>query len=291
VAGAVIELFPQNPPKVQLPPLGVFTTLHIERAPDAGGAPGAFAEIGTAPIDTSDEFTYYQDIAGDDTAWYRHRFSNGAATFSGRSPAIQAGDSVVRQDVRAEIPDLDITAAMWDRWGRYVLSDLYMLGIWKEDEGEIVITTTNNVPTERYTVPGYIRDVYRVELRDQNGSVLEQLSDPEEVAFSAGNRQLRIFDASLPATNVHYWAIGKAQYRTLGELTDDFYVLALHMLLVRYAQYRKRQRLNWKKFITFDPTTDILPKDIDMFIAEEKSEVAVRAAALANPEPPIPIPN
>lgn len=291
MTAALVELFPPNPPKAQQPPAGLFTRVLIERAPDGGGVPGAFAQIADVAIDTSDEFTYYQDVAGDTTAWYRHRYSNGVATFSGYSDAIQAGDSVVRQDVRAEIPDLDITAAMWDRWGRYVLADLYILGIWKEDEAQIVITQNGSVPTQRYAVPGYIRDVYRVELRDNNGDVLDSLTDPEEVAFSATNRQIRIFDAQ-PATSLYrYWVVGKAQYRTMGELTDDFHVIALHMLLVRYAQFRKRQRLNYKKFITMDPTTDILPRDIDAFIAEEKSEVAVRAAALANAEPAIPMPN
>lgn len=288
MAAGVVELFPPNPPKVQQPPLGVYTRVLIERAATQGGA---YAQIADVAIDTGDEFTYYADQTGDSTYWYKYRYSNGVVLFSGYSDETQAGMSVVREDARAEIPDLDITAAMWDRWGRFVMADLYMLGIWKEDEGQIVITQNGTVPTQRYAVPHYIRDVYRIELRDSNGDVLDSLTDPEEVAFSAGNRQIRIFDAE-PATSMYrYWVVGKAQYRTLGELTDDFFVLALHMLLVRYAQYRKRQRLNWKKFITFDPTTDILPRDIDMFIAEEKSEVAVRAAALANPEPPIAIPN
>jgi hypothetical protein len=289
MAAGVVELFPPNPPKAQQPPTGIYTRVLIERSATQGGA---YAQIADVAIDTSDEFTYYADQTGDSTFWYKYRYSDGGVSFSGYSDETQAGMSVVREDARAEIPDLDITAAMWDRWGRLVLADLYFLGIWKEDEGEIVVTAgADGASVESYAVPHYIRDVYRVELRDNYGHVLDSLTDPEEVAFSATNRRIRIYDAEAATTSYRYWVVGKAQYRTMGELMDDFHVIALHMLLVRYLQFRKKQRANFKKFITFDPTTDVLPKDIEAMIAEEKSEVAVRAAALSQPEPPISIPN
>jgi len=296
VAAGQVELYPQNPPRNQQPAGGgVYTTIRIERAADVAGAPGAFAEIGTVPIDTGEEWTYYLDQNGDSTAWYQYRYSNLANNIqSAYANYIQAGDSVVRQSVRSEIPDLDITVAMWDRWGREVMIDLFVEGIWKPDEGQIVITSTANVPDESYALPSHLRDLIAIETRDSSGrhsATLEVGPSRDEGDYQLGptNRRVRIFDPST-STSTTYWAIGKAQYRNLGELTDDFFTLAMHMLLVKYAMFRQHQRLNWKKFITFDPTTDILPRDLAGFIQQEKIEVATRVSRLALPEPPLPLP-
>lgn len=288
MGAAIVELFPPNPPPAQLPPLGVFTRILIERAPDAGGAPGAFVQIDNVAIDASDEFTYYADVGGDDTAWYRVRYANTALTsFSGYGDSIQAGDSVIRQWARGEFPETSLTLAMWNRWGQQVLIDLYAHGIWKLDEAQLTLTTqAGGVVDETYAIPAKIRDVIGVEIRDNaNGLLVETLEDGEWVGHT--NRKLRIFNAS---TAYGYWIVGKAQYRALGELTDDFYMLALHLLFVKVLLFRKRQRANFKQFVTMDPTTDMNPDQLGRMIADERLEVAERVKALALAEPAIPIP-
>lgn len=285
MSAAVVELFPPNPPPSQV---GTFQRILVERAPDAGGAPGAFVQIDNVPIDTSDEFTYYADVGGDDTAWYRIRYANTALTvFSGYGDYIQAGDSVIRQWARGEFPETSLTIAMWDRWGKQVLIDLYTHGIWKLDEAQVTLTTqAGNVVDEVYAIPAKIRDVIAVEVRDLSTGLLNETLEDGEWATHT-NRKIRIFGAG---TAYGYWIVGKAQYRALGELTDDFYMLALHLLFVKVLLFRKRQRANFKQFVTMDPTTDMNPDQLGRMIADERLEVAERVKALALAEPAIPIP-
>lgn len=152
-----------------------YTLMRVERAPDAAGVPGAFAEITAVDIDDSDLYTLYNDAVGAATDWYRHRWSNAAGTvFSGYSPSLQAGDSQMRQWIRADIPDADLTATIWDRWIDQSLIDLYAFGLWKPVTQTVTVTSSNGAVDRLYGINGEIRDVFAVEVIGTDASAIHQ---------------------------------------------------------------------------------------------------------------------
>jgi len=243
---------------------------------------GVWAEIATPAITVNDEVTLYQDLAGTTTDWYRHRWANTALTVnSAYSTEIQAGDSTVRQWLKADIPDKDITTTQIDTWISQTLVDLYARGMWKPDRSTVTITTQNGSGDEYYDIPAAIRDVYRVE-KVSNDSLLRHVAWLYEGQWEQIGRQVRIYKST---TSYKYVVHGKALYQTIGQLAQDYFMLAFRMTRVRVLQFRLSQRSNFYKAVTFDKTTDINTQDIRAMIQEAEIQIErdIRALALAEP--------
>jgi hypothetical protein len=261
--------------------------MRVERAPDAAGAPGAFAEIADVEIDDSDLYTLYNDNAGAPTDWYRHRWANLAGSvFSGYSASLQAGDSQMRQWIRADIPDADLTAAVWDRWIDQALIDLYAFGLWKPVSQTITPTSSSGAVDRVYGINGELRDVYAVEVIGTDASAIHQYQLIGNEFMQEG-RNIRIPSAS---TGYKYVIWGKARFATVGELTDEGYMLLYHMVRAKYLQFRENSRANYRKFIIIDRDSDITPEQIRQMKVDAHAEVERRIKALAYAEPAVPVP-
>lgn len=276
---AVVALYPPNPSD------GVTTyqRLLIERSPNAGAAPsGAWAQIVDLLIDSTGEATYYLDTSSATDSWHRWRWANTALTaFSGYSDPLQVGDSQPRQWLVSDVPDLDVTTARWQSWIDQALIDLYTNGIWKY--ARTTLTPVDN--TEYYGLPAEIRDVFSVEYGSNDSYVLHMnwLTDGD---WAQHGRQVRIFEgASAVKMVVH----GKAEFRNVGELTNDYFVLLKVMVMKKYLDWRLMQRANFFQWPVLTPKSDVGPQDLRNMITDLKMEIATRVAALALPEPIVPI--
>jgi hypothetical protein len=263
-----------------------YEQMIVQRAPNAAGVPGAFVQIAAVPIDFSDLYTLYNDPAGAPTDWYRHLWWDGALLFSGESPALQAGDSQMRQWIRSDIPDADLTGTKWDDWIDQSLIDLYAFGLWKPMSQIITPTSANGAVNRSYNINGELRDVYAVEVIGTDASAVHQYQLVGNEFVQEG-RSIRI-----PAASVGYKYViwGKARFATVGELTDEGYMLLYHMVRAKYLQYRENQRANYRKFIVMDRDSDISPEQIRQMKVDAQAEVEKRKNALAFAEPAIPVP-
>lgn len=256
-----------------------FQRVLIERAPDPGNV---FAQIADLPITANDEVTLYQDNSGTPTDWYRHRWGvTGGGTYSDYSSGIQGGDSTVRQWLRADIPDKDITTTQIQQWIDQVLVDLYARGMWKPDRATITITAPGGVSAEYYDLPASIRDVFGLEIVS-NDTNMRHVAWLGEGQWMQVGRQIRIFAAT---TSYKYVVHGKAQYQTIGQLANDYFMLAFRMARLRVLQWRLSQRSNFYKAVTFDKVTDINTPDIRAMIQEAQVDIErdIRSLALAEP--------
>lgn len=263
-----------------------YANLRLHRAPDAAGVAGVWALIATVAIDPSDEYTVYTDTGGEDTSWYRWEWQNAAATLtSNPSPAIQAGDSVVRQWLKGDIGDADIGNDKWDRWTKQTLIDLFNRGIWKNAAATITITKgSDGTFNEWYDIPAAIRDVMAVE-RASNDALLRHNDWITHGEWQQVDRDIRLVAAS---DTLKYRVHGKAQYDAIGELTDDYFMLAYRMIRLRLLQYRLGQRSNFYRHTIFDKSTDIGIPELRTMVADAKVEIAEDIKALAGPEPMVP---
>ena len=264
-----------------------YQNLLLYRAPDAAGVAGAFALIATVAIDSSDEYTAYTDTGGEDTSWYQWKWSatSGTPVPSNASPAIQAGDSVVRQWLKGDIGDADVTNAMWDRWTKQTLVDLYNRGIWKPVRA--TVTATKNADgtfVERYGVAGAIRDIIDVEQVTPD-AYLGHVNWLRSGEWTRDGRQVRLIGAT---DTVKYVVHGKAQYASIGELTDDYFMLAYRMIRLRLLEYRLGQRANFYRHIVYTKESDINIPEIRSMIQDARVEIAEDIKNLALPEPMIP---
>ena len=277
----------QNKVYMSNPPDGTTTyaNLRLYRAPDAGGTAGAFALIATVAIDASDEYTAYTDTGGEDTSWYRWEWVTSGGVASNPSPALQAGDSVVRQWLKGDIGDADVTNAMWDRWTKQTLIDLYNRGIAKNTVATVTITTgSDGTFNEWYDIPSSIRDVTAVE-RASDDALLRHSHWVTQGEWQQVGRDIRLFGAT---DTYKYRVHGKAQFESIGELTDDYFMLAYRMIRLRLLNYRLSQRSNFYRHTIFDKSTDIGIPELRAMIADAKVEIAEDIKALAGPEPLVP---
>jgi len=262
----------------------LYTNIRVERAPDAAGIPGSFAEIANITIDATDEFTAYIDTTGDSLSWYRYRYADLAGVgFSGYTDAGQVGTNKVKTWAMRNMPDADLTTPFWDQWIEEILVDCFSKGIWKEDYSDVVPTTSAGQVTQKYGVPAKIRDVIRIERIGADGRVQQQLHASE---YDARARNLWIYNASTAYT---YRVWGKTRFNAVGEMTDDFFELLHEMLRVKYYDFRANGRGNYRAYIVLDRNADVSPEQLMKFHDMAQRNVAAGVAALSYGEPAIPV--
>lgn len=265
-----------------------YSYVSIERTTDSSSSPNpaSWAEITRPAISTSDEFTLYVDTGGSSSSWYRHRWSTAATagTYSDYSDSIQAGDSQIRQWIMADIPDSTIVAATWQRWIDQTLIDLFSYNIWLPQHISVTPTTTSNVVDEYYVVPQLIRDVYGVEAVATSGNASHKFWLDPILDWVQMGRQVRLFNAT---TSYNYVLHGKGIYTSVGLLTYDFFMLAYHMVRLKYILYQVNQRANYRQFIVMDRVSDITVEQLRSMQKDEEGQIEWRRRALSIAEPAV----
>lgn len=213
----------------------VWTTILLERAPDNGGAPGAFAQIASIAIDTANEDTHYVDAAGAATSWYKHRFSDGV-TNDDYSAAIQYGDYLVRQWIKQDIPDADITNTRWDSWRDQAIQDMHNEGLTRP--AEIQTLTPTSVTNEWFDLNAEIRRVTHMERYYTNGELMADFNN-----YTQRGRKLRI---KRPIVSAVYKVYGVAEIRCLADLDDELFTVLKWGMRMYYCDWRRLQRLDMR---------------------------------------------
>ncbi|HET7713849.1 MAG TPA: hypothetical protein VFK94_06440 [Patescibacteria group bacterium] len=215
-----------------------YTNILLERAPDVGGAPGTFAQIASITIDVTNEMTHYVDTAGTATDWYRHRYNTGA-TNSDYSGAIQYGDYTVRQWIKADIVDADITSSDWDRWRDQTMNDIALMDLGRMAPYSTIAPTSYT--TEWYDLAAEQRTVVRVDIYDTSGYYIT--STPE---WEQQGRQIRIVN---PNTSLRYRVYATAEIRSFKDLDDELFMLLYWGMRLRYIDKRIADRTHFRKFL------------------------------------------
>lgn len=222
-------------------------------------------------------------MSGSVDSWYQHRWANtGGTVFSGYSDNIQAGDSPLKQRLKGDIPDADLTDSFWNRWITRAMLQLYNLGVWYE--GRATITPTKlisaNTVDERYVIPGALRQVFSVEIIDKTTTQLIAWLDADE--WTVENRTIRLIR---PSDQWLYVLHGKQQYQQLGELTNDVEELAYHLIRRMYLQKRINDRINFRKWVVFDRTSDVTLKDLREQLHDVLADITEAKRTIEMPEP------
>ncbi len=266
-----------------------YDTIYLQRAPDSGGSPGAWATITHFSIDADGNFTEYVDASGVATSWYRYYYDIAAASNpSNFSAPMQAGSFLARSWILADIPDPDILTSAWDRWVQEAITDLWTEeGIWNWGRETITPTTTGSTPAgmadEWYGLPIEIEQVVKVEAVDSSTLLHRDWLYPEEEWQQVG-RELRLFGADINYTL--YVVHGKVRFRYPGELTEAFYMLFYWMVRMKYLQFREAQRANFLEWVTFGQRrSSITPEQIRLFKADARAEIDRRRDILGEIEP------
>lgn len=240
----------------------VFTNTLLERAPDSGGVPGTFAQIASLTIDTAREFTKYVDALGEATSWYRWRYTDGT-TNGDYSTNIQFGDYKVRQWIKSDILDTDITNSNWDQWRDETIIDMANEGLGRpvETPQDFAPATFKNMEVD---VRSDIRRVVRVELfkNDNFYTVIRN--------WHQFGRKLRIF---FPRTTFTYRVWGIGELRGLIDLDDNLFEILKWGMKMRYTDFRKNQRLDLRAFLARTRQTDTSSvRDFQALYLEAKRE-------------------
>lgn len=283
---ANIELWFDNPRAEDRYPVGIYAKVRIERAPDSSGVPGAFSQVAVIAINNREEATPYIDTVGDSLSWYRHRWSDSNdANPSDYSDAMQVQDSLVKQRAIQDLRDAtDITSGMWNDWIRQSVESLYEDGIWWWWRETITPTLlSDGSPADYYDLPYTIRDAFWLEKVDPTTlrHISWQFLNTEWTALG-GAGQLRIYNAD---TNAKYVVHGKRQYRNLGELTDDYWLLISEKVRLKYLKFRADQLAHTRKFVFLDKRIEVNPPDLDKMIARVDGNIAAKVRALVLEEP------
>lgn len=261
-----------------------FQRIRVERAPDAAGAPGAFVEIASIAIDEFDEFTAYVDSGGENTSWYRARYANTAGTsFSDYTDARQVGSNKVKDRLKKNIPDADLTDPFWDQWIDQALIDLMAEGIWKHADYTITPTKTGSVVNTTYGIQGNIRDVFELWALTTDGTRIVRMDAGEWVQKG---REITIFAAT---DQRKYEVHGRRKFAVIGELTEDFEQIAYYLVRAAYFEYRENGRGNYRAYIVLDRASDISPEQLRQFKLDSIAAANKRIAALSWGEPAIPV--
>lgn len=269
---SIIKVDIPNPPDIDT----TYATIELSRSPDNSTWSVIAAAI---TIDPENEYTDYEDDSGSTSSYYRWRYRKpSAGAYSDPSTGFIVGDSVPRQWVKANITDTAIGNALWNQWLEESMTELWTLGIWYEDTQTITPADAagTTVTAEYYNLTGRLRDVFSVELveKDSPNHHLVWLTADE---WSQENRRLRLFE---PDENYKYVAHGKAQYKRLGQLTDDYYDLVLWMLRKRYVDFQLDKRKDFRRYIVSDPSRDITIEQLNILREQADREIARRVAAL-----------
>ena len=137
---------------------------------------------------------------------------------------------------------------------------------------------------DSYGVAGAIRDIIDVE-QVSNDAYLLHSNWLRSGEWIRDGRQVRLI---APSDSVLYVVHGKAQYASIGELTDDYFMLAYRMIRLRLLEYRLGQRSNFYRWTVMDKVSDIGPNDLRAMIQDARGEIAEDIKNLALPEPMIP---
>lgn len=220
--------------------IATYQKVRIQRAPDSSGVPGAYSNVVLLDIDSSNENTNYTDTGGvASTDWYHHRWeTTDGLTVSAYSAALQAGDYLIRQWVKSDIPDADITNTMWDYWRDQAIQDLSFEQVARPADTQS-LTATGNTTDQWYSLNAGIRIVTRVDMYSGNDYV--GWTDQWEQR----GRQLRLF---FPDSALTYKVYGIGEIRNLGDLDDELFMLVYWMVRRAYLDFRIAQRANWKNF-------------------------------------------
>jgi len=262
--------------------LTTYQKIRIERAPDSSGAPGAFALVTTIDIDSFNESTDYTDTgASAITDWYRHRWeSTGGGVVSQWSDSLQAGDSIVRQWISADVPDADRTDTMWDRWRDQAFQEMAF-----EQLGRPVtqtLTPSASANDEFFDLESDVRIVTRVDMYD--GSDYMGWTDQWEQR----GRQVRIF---YPDSSFTYKVYAIGELRDYGDIDDELFMLVYWLIRRAYLDYRIAQRANWKLFQVAERPDDtstqslinlrsLADREVQLRIQKAKQIVAMPARGL-----------
>lgn len=248
-----------------------FQRARVERAPDVAGAPGAFTEITNILLDSNADHTNYTDTAGTSTDWYRYRWANTAGTvFSDYSPSRQAGDYKIREWIKADIPDADITNTDWDRWRDQVFSDLALQGLGKIT-GTLYSWTPASNTDEWQNIDGRVSTVLQVDIY-KGSDKLTTLTDWYQVG-----RKIRI-PSPRSTWTYKYW--GVEEIRNIGDLSDEMFNIVYWGMRLKYLFRRLADRQNFKFYLSADKTSDITITDLEKMAAEARSEYEVRLASV-----------
>lgn len=233
-----------------LPSDGVATyqRWRIERAPDSAGSPGAYAEIVNQALDAFNENQVYIDSAGAVDSWYRYRYSNtGLTVNSTYSGGRQAGSYTVRDWLQADIPDADITPALWDQWRDMAIQEFRGKGIGRPVRYPVSITPSSTTD-EMHDLPAEIRNVVRVDVYYGSNWIT---STPQ---YHQWGRQIRIFK---PVTTLTYKLWGIGEIRTLADIDDELFPLLYWYMRLKYLDFRLHERERSRAFLTADKVSDV----------------------------------
>jgi hypothetical protein len=261
---------PQTTIVAPLPNDGIVTyqRWRIERAPDSAGAPGAYAEIINQALDQYTENQVYIDSAGATDSWYRYRYSNTALTVNSTySSDRQAGAYTVRDWLRADIPDADITTTDWDRWRDMAIQEFRNEGVGRPLAAALDFTPTSDTD-EWVNLPAAYRTIIRVDIYYSSRYMT---NTPEWYAWG---RKVRI-----PRPNKTYtyklWGIG--EIRTLADIDDELFPLLYWYMRMKYLDKRIADRQNFRQFLAADKVSDVKTEMLlEMKLKDAKMEYATR---------------
>lgn len=246
----------------------VYDTILLERAADGGGAPGAFAQIASIPIDVNNETTHYVDTTGTPTDWYKYRYQLGA-TQSDYSGYIQYGDYTVRTWIKADIPDADITSVDWDRWRDQVMNDLslYDLGRYANYVDFVPASFTD----EWHDLPMEQRTVVRVDIYDSAGYYITHTPQWEQQI-----RKIRIIN---PSPFYTYRVYATAEIRAFKDLDDELFMLLYWGMRLKYLDKRVNDRTNFRKYLSSTKGESVSTQDLLQLKRDAQAEWTSRLIA------------
>lgn len=256
---------------IPLPSDGITTyqKVQIYRAPDSGGAPGAWALISTNTLDQYNENTIYTDTGGDTTSWYKYRYADTAvAMFSSDSPNIQAGQYTVKTWLKRDIPDADILDADWDQWRDMAIQEFRNKGIGRPIADPIIVTPSSST-VYFYDIPAAYRTLVRLDIYDAAGNYITVT--PQWVQWG---RKLRIFR---PDTTLTYKAYGLGEIRDLTDIDDELFPLLYWYMRVKYLDKRIEERQNFRMFLNADKVSDVKTGELlDLKLKDAQAQLASR---------------
>lgn len=226
-----------------------FPYIHVQRDTTSGF--GTAVDIFTGAADTTKESTLVVDTGGTLTSWYRHRGENNPHTIeTDWSDPIQFGDYWARQQIKADIPDTDITNGLWDGWRDQTFFDMQGLGLGRPAPTQ---DFTPASPTD-YNVGlrADIRRVTRVEIwRVGPSEYWTDIRAWDQRGPSDRNVRIRS-----PKVGYSYKIYGVGELRDLNDLDDELWNVLYWGMRWRYLLFRQLDRTNMRPFMSRTRQTD-----------------------------------
>lgn len=254
--------------------LTTYQKVRIERAADAGGVPGAFAELVVVDATLYSEKFQYIDTTGSATSWYRHRYANTALTVNGDySPSIQFGDYLIRQWIKLDIPDADLGVGSvtvndrWDKWRDQVIQDLSNEGLGRVAPPQDITPTDSKV--ELYGLNAEIRRAIQMDVYSKAGWHVGQYHN-----WKQWGRQVRIYH---PRTTQTYKVWGVAELTCLPDIDDELYTTVKWGMRMYYVGWRRDQRLDMRPALSRTRLSDTTTNaDFRALFADAESQFRSR---------------